>query len=152
MQIKQEIMDIALSLIGEISGDLVEATYRKEGGSMVLRFTVDTPTGITVDQCSVLNRKLGEKLDEADLIGEHYILEVASPGLDRPLKDTKDFKKYLGKDIKITTYAPINRENVFVGTLLNGDDESVVIRVSDGRTITVGRKMIASAKLHVTIN
>ena len=71
--------------------ELVDVEYVKEAGNWYLRAYIDKPGGITVDDCEVVNRELGDLLDRDDFIDDSYILEVSSPGLGRPLKKERDF-------------------------------------------------------------
>lgn len=107
--------------------ELVDVEYVKEGGSFYLRAYVDKPGGITVDDCETVSREFSDKLDEADFIDEAYIMEVSSPGLGRPLKKEKDFKRSMGEEVEIRTYRPINREKEFYGVLTAYDEDSVTI-------------------------
>ena len=75
-----------LPLMEEHGFELVDVEYVKEAGTWYLRAYIDKEGGITVDDCEVINRKLGDWLDQEDFIQESYILEVSSPGLGRPLK------------------------------------------------------------------
>lgn len=107
--------------------ELVDVEYVKEGGSFYLRAYIDKPGGITVDDCETVSRDFSDKLDEADFIEEAYIMEVSSPGLGRPLKKEKDFKRSIGKEVEIRTYRPIDREKEFYGVLKAYDENSVTI-------------------------
>ena len=107
--------------------ELVDVEYVKEGGSFYLRAYIDKPGGITVDDCETVSREFSDKLDEADFIDEAYIMEVSSPGLGRPLKKEKDFKRSIGKEVEIRTYRPIDREKEFYGVLKAYDENSVTI-------------------------
>ena len=107
--------------------ELVDVEYVKEGGSFYLRAYIDKPGGITVDDCETVSREFSDKLDEADFIEEAYIMEVSSPGLGRPLKKEKDFKRNIGKEVEIRTYRPIDREKEFYGVLKAYDENSVTI-------------------------
>ena len=107
--------------------ELVDVEYVKEGGSFYLRAYIDKPGGITVDDCETVSREFSDKLDEADFIEEAYIMEVSSPGLGRPLKKEKDFKRSIGKEVEIRTYRPIDREKEFYGVLKAYDENSVTI-------------------------
>ena len=73
--------------------ELVDVEWGKEGANWYLRAYIDKENGITVDDCEEVSRALSDLLDEEDFISENYILEVSSPGLDRPLKKEKDFAK-----------------------------------------------------------
>ena len=119
---------MVLSPIVEKYGfELVDVEYVKEGGSFYLRAYIDKPGGITVDDCETVSREFSDKLDEADFIEEAYIMEVSSPGLGRPLKKEKDFKRSIGKEVEIRTYRPIDREKEFYGVLKAYDENSVTI-------------------------
>ena len=107
--------------------ELVDVEYVKEGGNFYLRAYIDKPGGITVDDCETVSREFSDKLDEADFIEEAYIMEVSSPGLGRPLKKEKDFKRSIGKEVEIRTYRPIDREKEFYGVLKAYDENSVTI-------------------------
>ena len=107
--------------------ELVDVEYVKEGGNYYLRAYVDKPGGITVDDCETVSREFSDKLDEADFIDEAYIMEVSSPGLGRPLKKEKDFRRSMGEEVEIRTYRPINREKEFYGILTAYDENSVTI-------------------------
>ena len=107
--------------------ELVDVEYVKEGGNFYLRAYVDKPGGITVEDCETVSREFSDKLDEADFIDEAYIMEVSSPGLGRPLKKEKDFKRSMGEEVEIRTYRPINREKEFYGILTAYDENSVTI-------------------------
>ena len=107
--------------------ELVDVEYVKEGGNFYLRAYIDKPGGITVDDCETVSREFSDKLDEADFIEEAYIMEVSSPGLGRPLKKEKDFKRSIGKEVEIRTYRPIDREKEFYGILKAYDENSVTI-------------------------
>ena len=107
--------------------ELVDVEYVKEGSSFYLRAYIDKPGGITVDDCETVSREFSDKLDEADFIEEAYIMEVSSPGLGRPLKKEKDFKRSIGKEVEIRTYRTIDREKEFYGILKAYDENSVTI-------------------------
>ena len=81
--------------------ELVDVEWVKEGANWYLRAYIDKENGITVDDCEEVSRALSDLLDEEDFISENYILEVSSPGLDRPLKKEKDFARSIGKDVEV---------------------------------------------------
>ena len=84
--------------------ELVDVEYVKEAGNWYLRAYIDKENGITVDDCEEVSRALSDLLDEEDFISENYILEVSSPGLDRPLKKEKDFARSIGKDVEVKLF------------------------------------------------
>ena len=84
--------------------ELVDVEWVKEGANWYLRAYIDKENGITVDDCEEVSRALSDLLDEEDFISENYILEVSSPGLDRPLKKEKDFARSIGKDVEVKLF------------------------------------------------
>ena len=81
-----------LAPIVELNGfELVDVEYVKEAGNWYLRGYIDKPGGITVNDCETVSRAFSDKLDENDFIEDSYIMEISSPGLDRPLKKQKEF-------------------------------------------------------------
>ena len=86
-----------LPLMEENNFELVDVEYVKEAGTWYLRAYIDKEGGIAVDDCEVISRRLSDWLDKEDFIDDSYILEVSSPGLGRPLKKEKDYKRELSE-------------------------------------------------------
>ena len=142
--------------------ELVDVEYVKEAGTWYLRGYIDKPGGITVNDCEDVSRAFSDILDEQDFIEDSYIMEISSPGLDRPLKKEKDFKRSLGEavDIKlyraidrqklveIRTYRPIEKQKEFCGILNAYDSNSVTID-EDGTERTFDKKDIALIRLAI---
>ncbi|MDD3278751.1 MAG: ribosome maturation factor RimP [Lachnospiraceae bacterium] len=135
MSRKEEYEQKAESLIAPIveehGFELVDVEYVKEGGTWYLRSYIDKEGGITVDDCETVSRAFNEKLDAEDFIEDAYIMEVSSPGLGRPLKKEKDFKRSVGKDIELRTYRAMNRQKEFYGVLKAYDENSVTLMMED---------------------
>ena len=127
--------------------ELVDVEYVKEGGSWYLRAYIDKPGGITVDDCEIVNRALGDLLDEHDFIEESYILEVSSPGLGRPLKKERDFARSLGEEVEIRTYRMVNKQKEFRGILKAYDKDTVTIETEEEEEPIFERENIAWIRL-----
>ena len=127
--------------------ELVDVEYVKEGGSWYLRAYIDKPGGINVDDCEIVSRELSDILDEKDFIDEAYILEVSSPGLGRPLKKEKDFKRSLGQEVEVRTYRMMDRKKEFTGILKDHDKDTVTIEMEDGSLKTFEKGDIALIRL-----
>ena len=127
--------------------ELVDVEYVREAGTWYLRAYIDKEGGFTVDDCEMVSRKLSDWLDEKDFIDDSYILEVSSPGLGRPLKKEKDFKRSMGEQVDIKLYRAIDRQKDFTGTLSAYDEETVTIQYEDGSESTFNRKDIALIRL-----
>lgn len=142
----ERVKELTQPLFGECDVELVDITYRREQGGMVLRLLVDKEGGITLDECTHFNEKIGEMLDAEDIIADKYILEVNSPGLDRPLKTRRDFERVMGKVVHVHTYEPVNDKRDHEGSIESVDDEKVIV---GGTAILL--KKISKAKLKIII-
>ena len=136
-------------VIEENQLELVDVEYVKEAGEWYLRAYIDKPGGVTVDDCEKVSRAFEARLEEADLIADAYILEVSSPGLDRPLKKEKDYRRAMGKEIELHTYKPVDGEKQFFGTLQEFDADSVTIRTEEEQTRTFLKKDLALIRMAV---
>lgn len=136
-----------LPIMEENSFELVDVEYVKEAGTWYLRAYIDKEGGFTVDDCELVSRRLSDWLDEKDFIDDSYILEVSSPGLGRPLKKEKDFKRSMGEQVDIKLYRAIDRQKDFTGALAAYDEDTVTIQYEDGSTSTFNRKDIALIRL-----
>ena len=138
-----------LAPIVESNGfELVDVEYVKEAGTWYLRGYIGKPGGITVNDCETVSRAFSDKLDEDDFIEDSYIMEISSPGLDRPLKKEKDFARSIGKLVEIRTYRPIEKQKEFCGELTAYDNNSVTIE-EEGTPRTFDKKDIALVRLAI---
>lgn len=144
---EQKAEELILPIVEQHGFELVDVEYVKEAGAWYLRVYIDKEGGITIDDCETVSRAFSDLLDEKDFIEEAYILEVSSPGLGRPLKKEKDFKRSIGKEVEIRTYRPIERQKEFCGVLSAYDENSVTIELEDHTTQTFQRGDIALIRL-----
>jgi len=113
----QLIANLIEPVLKESNIELVDIEYKKTGKNWVLRVFVDKDRGVTVSDCHKLSREVEDLIEINELIADHYILEVSSPGLDRPLKREADFLRNKGKRVRIKTYSLINNNKTNVGTV-----------------------------------
>lgn len=139
--------EILLPMMEELGFELVDVEYVKEGSTWYLRAYIDKPGGINIDDCETVSRRLSDILDEKDYIDEAYILEVSSPGLGRPLKKEKDYKRSLGEEVEIRTYRMIDRQKEFTGILKAYDEKTVTIEPDGGTLLTFDKSDIALIRL-----
>ena len=144
---EQKTEEILLPIVEENRFELVDVEYVKEGSTWYLRAYIDKPGGINIDDCEVVSRRLSDILDEKDYIDDAYILEVSSPGLGRPLKKEKDFKRSLGEEVEIRTYRMIDKQKEFTGILKDYDEKTVTIGMDDDTTKTFEKSDIALIRL-----
>lgn len=142
-------------ILEDLSLELVDIEYVKEGPNYFLRVFIDKDNGVDIDECAAVSEKLGEKLDEVDPIPENYFLEVSSPGAERPLKKEKDFQRAIGKNVHIKTYEPIDNEKTFEGILAGFDGNVVTVEVkikTRKKTIEIPYEKVAKARLAVSFS
>ena len=143
--------ELVLPIVEENKFELVDVEYVKEAGEYYLRVYIDKPGGINIDDCETVSRRLSDLLDEKDFIKDAYILEVSSPGLDRPLKKDKDFERSIGKDVELRTYKPIEKKKELTGSLKAFDADTVTV-TCDKKDITFNRKEIALIRLSIDLS
>ncbi len=125
--------------------ELVELIYGNAGGRILLRFLVDRPRGVTVSEISSLNRAIGAILEEYDVIPGAYMLEVSSPGLDRPLRTPIDFERVIGRRVSVSTAVPVNSKREHAGELLNANEEAIILKLDQGDKLRILISEIAYA-------
>ena len=145
---EQKTEEYLTPIVEEYGFELVDVEYVKEGSNWYLRAYIDKPGGISVDDCEKVSRRLSDILDEKDYIEDSYIMEISSPGLDRPLKKEKDFARSIGKLVEIRTYRTIEKQKEFCGELTAYDNNSVTID-EEGTPRTFDKKDIALVRLAI---
>jgi len=113
---------------------------------MTLRVYIDKPGGVTVDDCADVSRQLSAILDVEDPLPGSYMLEVSSPGLDRPLVTANDFRRFIGEMVKVQMHQPIAGRKRFKGRLLAASDERVTLEV-DGEQFDLVLADVERARL-----
>ena len=126
--------------------ELVDLEYQREAQGWVLRLYIDREGGITLEDCTQVNRELGTVLEVKDLIPNSYTLEVSSPGLTRPLKKPADFIKYRLQKVKVKTVGPIEGRKNFKGILLGLIADKVQLEV-EKKIYEIPLQNIAKANL-----
>lgn len=104
-------------VLDDLGFELFDIEFLSERGRWVLRIYIDAEGGIKLDDCTLVSREIGDLIEVKDIIKHPYVLEVSSPGLNRPLKREKDCEKAIGKKIKVNTLAPLNGHRSFAGYL-----------------------------------
>jgi len=147
---KNKVLDIAELLFKPLEGinglELVDIEFVKEGESHYLRVFIDKPGGISLEDCKMVNEELSQGLDREDPIPQSYILEVSSPGLNRPLKKEKDFQRFTGREVKIKTFVPLGEQKVFKG-ILKGFNQGIVSVETEAGVKEIPLDKIAKANL-----
>lgn len=149
----ERVVDKAEKIIRPIVESLgyvfVDLEYKKEFSGNVLALTIDSPQGITINDCERVSHALDVPLDENDVTnGASYNFNVSSYGLDRAFKTDYDFNKHIGVKCDIKFYAPFNGKKMIIATLLAFDKEKLTVEL-DQQTIEIERKLISNITAHI---
>jgi ribosome maturation factor RimP len=126
--------------------EFVGVEYVGQGGRNTLRVYIDTPAGITLEDCEAVSHQVSGLLDVENPISDAYDLEVSSPGLDRPLFKIEDFEQFAGQRVKIRLAVPLDGRRNFTGQLLGVETDLVCIEV-DGEIFKLVYEQIERARL-----
>ena len=133
-------MAVANSELKQLLGPVVEALgcelwgieLQAGGKTKLLRLYIDhAENGVGVDDCERVSRQASAVLDVEDAINGEYILEVSSPGMDRPLYELSQYEQFIGEDISLRLRFPYEGRRNFKGRLSGVDDDEIVLVVAD---------------------
>jgi ribosome maturation factor RimP len=129
---------------------------RREASGRVVRVFIDRPgrsatpeESVSIEDCEQVNREISTILDVEDPLPFAYVLEVSSPGLDRPLRDVADYRRFVGRLAKIVVREAVDNQKAFEGRLREVDNEDVVIEAPNGRTHRLPMRLITRGRLEV---
>ena len=145
-------------IVADFTLELVDLELKGDGRRQVLRVFIDKPGGVTLDDCAEVSREISALFEVEDPIQGAYVLEVSSPGLDRPLKKLRDFERSAGKLIKLRTHELLDpdgrghQRKTFVGELLGVDGTQIKLRQTDRRGGEIAIDFEAIAKANLELN
>ncbi|GLI84380.1 MULTISPECIES: ribosome maturation factor RimP [Rossellomorea] len=147
--------ELVTPILDDLSLELIDMEYVKEGSNWFLRIFIDKDSGVDIEECGIVSERLSEKLDELDPIQHNYFLEVSSPGAERPLKKEKDFEKSIGKNVYVKLYEPMDGEKAFEGLLLSYTPEKLELELTiktRKKKVEIPMDKVAAARLAVTFS
>ncbi len=145
------VYDMALPIAKANGCTVYDVEYKKEGSDYVLRVTLDMEKdeeSVSISMCEAVSRTLSEQLDKNDPTKDAYMLEVTSPGLDRPLKKDEDFTRFAGRDVEIGLYNKINGSKLICAKLV-GLDNGIIKVQTDKEEIEIKREEASFVRLAV---
>ena len=141
-----KLTELLQPLVNELGYEFVGLEYSGNPKNPALVLYIDKPEGIAVEDCEQTSREVAALLDVEDPIPGHYVLEVSSPGLDRPLFTVRHFGQFIGETVQVTLFAPQDGRRKFKGRILGVQEEQVLID-QDGKEVTLKHGNIAKARL-----
>lgn len=113
--------------LAQLGYDLIEVEFAQQSGTRVLRVFIDAKAGITHSDCQRVSHVVSPLLDAGEWIDGRYMLEVSSPGFDRPVRRPEDFARFIGEKIKVQTVSPTGGRKRFRGTLTGFEDGMITV-------------------------
>lgn len=151
-RIVDKVSQLVEPVVQEFGMEVVDVEFRAERGRWILRVFIDKEGGITVDDCASVSRELGDLIEAEDLIDYPYVLEISSPGLNRPLRKESDFIRSIGKMVKLKMSRPINRRRNFTGRLANVREGVIGLLVDENNLVELPLKEIDKARVKYEFN
>lgn len=143
-----QIQQLAQRVVEAEGIELVEIEFKTGKSRKLLRVFIDKAGGATVSDCEKVSQQLGTLLDVHDLLKDAYILEVSSPGVDRPLKTDRDFQRALGRWVRIYVNGADQQGTSVTGKLVQADQQQIVID-NKGESLVIARNQIERAQQEI---
>jgi len=160
----ERVREAAERVAGSAGLDVFDVQLRRESGGWVLRVVIDRPArrtadgaievdtpehAIGIDECQVVSTDLSAILDVEDVLDHAYTLEVSSPGLDRPLRDADDYRRFAGRLAKLVVPAGVDGQTHFEGRIAGVDGDAVVLAVGRNKEKRIPLGAVTKARLEV---
>ncbi len=146
-RVEKTVWDLALPVVNGAGFELWDVEYVTEAGQKYLRLYLDSPEGVTLDDCETVSRAMDPILDEKDPVPDSYIFEVSSAGCERALKRPSDFERFMGEAVEVKLYSAVDGARQWIGKLTAYEDGDVTIEAGGERRFA--KKQIASVRLHM---
>ncbi len=133
----EKVRDLVLPILDSYSVELVDLEVKGREGSRSVKVFIDTPGGIDLETCTRISRTLSEQLDINDTISGNYRLEVSSPGVSRPLRNSRDFARNTGREVEVV-FEVLDGQTQLRGKLVDVTEEAIQVQTKkELRTIPV---------------
>ena len=144
------VRSLAEPVAAQCGCEVWDVEYVREAGAWYLRVYIDKPGGVGIDDCEAVSRALDPVLDEADPVPGSYVFEVSSAGAERELKRPGDFERFIGEQVEVKHYQPIDGAKSHVGLLRGYDNGDVTVEVNGAERV-LKKAQVAQVRLHMTI-
>jgi ribosome maturation factor RimP len=148
-KIAEQVTAMIKPILDEMGIELFDLQFSRGNRKSFLKITIDKDAGIGIEDCERVSREISPLLELNNLIPYSYVVEVSSPGLDRPLRKKEDFVKHRGKLARIATKQPIEKQSFFIGRIQELGDESVSLLLSQDKEVAIEFINISKARLEV---
>jgi ribosome maturation factor RimP len=149
--IESRVARVVEPVLENMGFELVDVNYLSKQGRWVLVLYIDKNSGVTIDDCVTVSREIGYHLDVEDVIDHKYVLEVSSPGLDRPLARKRDLVRELGSKIKVKMLKAVGGQRHFIGRLVGFENGMIQIEI-EGNRVALPWRDVAKANVVYEFN
>lgn len=150
--LEERIYNLAKKVAEDYGYDLIEVQLLGKGKRTILRVYIDKEGGVTLNDCEFFSKRFENILDVEDPIEGPYTLEVSSPGINRPLKKAEDFRKNIGKMVRVITRQKIDSQSFFLGKIIDVTGDSLRLQTREGKKeIIIPIEIIDRANLEIEV-
>jgi len=150
--LENRITELAEQVAASMEMEIVLVEIKGDENRSVVRAYIDKPAGVTLDDCEKYSKRFSVALDVEDWITFSYVLEVSSPGINRPLVKKADFERFAGKEAKVKTRRPVDGQRNFKGKISDVRENSIELEIVSGKRINIELMDIEKANLIGEIN
>lgn len=128
-EVIEKLRPVVVDMLKDFGLELFDLSFRRERGNWVLKVVIDDPNGyVSIKQCEKVSNELGKYLDLNNVIEHSYVLEVSSPGLDRPMRGIQDYKRFIGRLAKFW----LTDGRFIMGHIKHVDETKVIVETESG--------------------
>ena len=144
--LESQVAYVVEPVLEEMGFELVDVNYLSRQGRLVLVIYIDKTGGVTIDDCVKVSKEIGYHIDVGNMIENKYVLEVSSPGLDRPLTREKDFVRAAGRNIRVKMAKALSGQRHFFGRLVRFENSTIHLEI-EGNTVALPWRDVTKANL-----
>jgi len=145
--LEAKIAGLAEEIAAALGMEIVLVEIKGDGSRSIVRTYIDKPGGVTLEDCERFSKRFSVSLDVEDWIPFSYVLEVSSPGVNRPLVKESDFRRFCGKNAKVRTRLPVAGQRNFKGRIVDVTEGRLELEVAPGKQIEIALTDIEKANL-----
>ncbi|HHF7367599.1 TPA: ribosome maturation factor RimP [Legionella bozemanae] len=129
--IQDELEHLLAPTISDMGYELWGCEYLSQGRHSLLRVYIDKADGIGIEDCEAVSHQVSALLDVEDPISGNYSLEVSSPGIPRPLFKSWQYQRYIGHEVQVKTFKPVDGKRKLIGTIVSASENSLVLNINN---------------------
>ena len=136
-------------IVTQLGYEIVDIDYKRRDGEMTLRLYIWCVAGVSLDDCEIVHRAIDPVIDELDPSGgAPYVLQVSSPGLDRPIVSERDYERAMNTEIEVSLSGLVERKKKWAGKLIELNSENITLMVNN-KKIIINRALIKDCKPYI---